>query len=82
MHEQAWFFGTFPSLAGKVRADLLFNVSWEDVRGKHLRIPEVELRIFCRLVARVSTTFTFLFGSEFEFLLVPPSELAGVRFAS
>ena len=31
---------------------------------------------------RVSTTFTFLFGSEFDFLLFPPSEIAGLRFTS
>ena len=38
--------------------------------------------MFFRLAPRVSTTFTLLFGSEFEFLLVPPSKLAGLRFVS
>jgi len=37
--------------------------------------------MFFRFAPRVSTTFTFLIVSEFEFLLAPPSELAG-RFAS
>ena len=42
VHEQAWFSGTFPSLAGKIRTDLLGKVSWEDVRDARLSIPDME----------------------------------------
>ena len=42
VHERAEFSGTFLSLAGEVCADLLGQVSWEDVCCARLRIPQVE----------------------------------------
>ena len=42
MHVRAWFSDTFPSLAGKICADLLGEVTWTDVRDARLGIPEIE----------------------------------------
>ena len=41
-HELAGVSGTLPSLAGKIRADLLGKVLREDVRDLRFRIPQVE----------------------------------------
>ena len=38
VHEQAGLPSTLPSLAGKIRADILGEVLWEDVRGLCLHI--------------------------------------------
>ena len=82
MHEQARLSGAFPSLAGKIGAYFLGKVSWKDVRGAHLSIPEVEHSHVLLICTSGFNYFTFLFGSEFEFLFVPPSELAGLRLVS
>ena len=82
MHEQAGVSGTLPSLAGKIRADILGKVSWEDVRDVRLEIPEIEHSHVLLICISDFNYLYLLFGSVFTFLLFPPSKLAGLRFAS
>ena len=60
MHERAGVSGTLPSLAGKIRADLLGEVLWEDVHDAHLSGPQVEhSHIF--LIRTLGFNYLYLF---------------------
>ena len=82
VHELSWLPGTLLSLASEIHADPLREITWEDFRGAHLEISEIEHAHILFVYTSAFDYLHFLLGSVFEFLLFPPSELAGLYFAS
>ena len=80
VHERAGFFGTLPSLAGKIRADLLGKVSWEDVHDSRFRIPQVE-HTHLLLICTSGFNYLYLFvGFCVRFFVVFSLQVSRVAF--